>query len=258
MYKCEICGRKTLKKIQLGGYILCSKHMHQLHKYGKFLDNIPRTNNDLNDYIIDKKNNITTFSLYNQKNIKNGEFIIDLEDLDKVKYHKWRLSYCTKCPNCSHVITGLPSKGTQKDLSWIIMDYIPEKSKNEAIDHINNNPLDNRKSNLRICKQGENTLNKSFMSNNTSGFIGVSYTSKKNRYDPEIRLNGKRCHLGYTRTLEDAVYKRWYAKKILFGEFSNEQQNKKELEFTKSLSQETKCYLEKIVEEKLKAKNLWQ
>ena len=80
MYKCEICGRKTLKKIQLGGYILCSKHMHQLHKYGKFLDNIPRTNNDLNDYIIDKKNNITTFSLYNQKNIKNGEFIIDLED----------------------------------------------------------------------------------------------------------------------------------------------------------------------------------
>ena len=138
------------------------------------------------------------------------------------------------------------------------MDYIPEKSKNEAIDHINNNPLDNRKSNLRICKQGENTLNKSFMSNNTSGFIGVSYTSKKNRYDPEIRLNGKRCHLGYTRTLEDAVYKRWYAKKILFGEFSNEQQNKKELEFTKSLSQETKCYLEKIVEEKLKAKNLWQ
>ena len=68
MYNCEICGRESFKKIRYGGYTLCSKHMHQLHKHGKFLDNNPRTNNDLNDYEI--KGDGVYFNLYNQKNNK--------------------------------------------------------------------------------------------------------------------------------------------------------------------------------------------
>ena len=67
MYYCDVCNRKVSNKIIRQGHILCSKHMHQLHKYGKFLDNIQRTNNDLNDYTIDYKNNTVTFNLYNQK-----------------------------------------------------------------------------------------------------------------------------------------------------------------------------------------------
>ena len=51
-YKCEVCGRESFKKIKMGGYILCSKHMYQLHKYGKFLNNKPRTNNEKNNYKI--------------------------------------------------------------------------------------------------------------------------------------------------------------------------------------------------------------
>ena len=68
--------------------------MHQLHKFGKFLDNIPRTNNDLNDFII--KNDIAIFNLYNQKNIKIGEFIIDKQYLNKIRYNKWKQYVCGK------------------------------------------------------------------------------------------------------------------------------------------------------------------
>ena len=82
-YKCDVCGRKLKKKISMYGYTLCSKHMHQIFKYGKFLDNIQRTNADLNDYVI--KGDVAIFNLYNQKNVKNGEFIIDAEDIEKVK-----------------------------------------------------------------------------------------------------------------------------------------------------------------------------
>ena len=46
------------------------------------------------------------------------------------------------------------------------------------------------------------------MSNNTLGFIGVSYKKERNTYDPEIRIGYIRCHLGATQTLEEAVYKR--------------------------------------------------
>ena len=41
--------------------------MHQLLKHGKFLDNIQRTNNDLNDYVISEDGKVVIFNLYNQR-----------------------------------------------------------------------------------------------------------------------------------------------------------------------------------------------
>ena len=95
------------------------------------------------------------------------------------------------------------------------------------------------------------------MSNNTSGFIGVSYKKDRNRYDPEIRLGYTRCHLGMTKTLEEAVYKRYIAEQLLFKEFANQEEQNRKYEFTKNLPQETKDKLYEIVIQKLKAKNLW-
>lgn len=250
MKKCTICGRETNRTYNLHGYKnVCSKHMHQIMKYGHPLDSISRTNSDLNDYITDGI--IATFNLYNQKNEKISEFIIDFDDLEKVKYHKWRLNH-------NHVVTGLPAKRTQRDLSHVILDLSLEelREKQEVVDHINGNPLDNRKVNLRICSQSENTLNKSFTSNNTSGFIGVSYRSDRNRYDPEIRISGNRCHLGYTATLEEAVYKRYAAEELVFKDFANQEEHLRKEAFTKSLSEEQKQELEKVVIAKLENKGL--
>ncbi len=247
--KCDICGRETNRTYRLHGYTLCSKHMHQLHKYGKFLDNIQRTNNDLNDYVISE--DVAIFNIYNQKNVKIGEFIIDKEDLPIVKYKKWRLSH-------NHVVTGQPSKGEQRELSHVVLQIKPDDTRGLVVDHIDGNPRNNRKSNLRITTQGNNVINKSYMSNNTTGFIGVSYRKDRNRYDPEIRLNGKRCHLGYCKTKEEAVYARYVAEQILFGEFANEEEQEKKFEFTKSLSVEEKNTIYKKVVSKLKAKGLWQ
>ena len=247
MYECEICGRKVNKKIRMGGHTLCYKHMHQLHKYGKFLDNIPRTNSDLNDYVV--SDGVAYFNLYNQKNEKIATFIIDVCDIQKVKYHKWRLSH-------GHVVTGLPSKGQQRDLSHVVLDI--QKDDSVVVDHINGDTLDNTRCNLRICSQGENVLNKRFMSNNTSGFIGVSYKKDRDRYDPEIRFGYTRCHLGMTKTIEEAVYKRYIAEQLLFGEYANCEEQKRKFEFTKNLPQELKDTLYNVVIEKLKNKNLWQ
>lgn len=231
----------------MGGYTLCSKHMHQLHKYGKFLDNIQRTNSDLNDYKI--KGDLVYFNLYNQKNEKIGQFFIDLDDIEKVKYKKWRLSH-------SHVVTGQPAKGEQRDLAHIVLS-IDVRNTKIVVDHKDGNPLNNTKANLRICTQSENTLNKSFIGNNTSGFIGVSYRKDRGTYDPDIRKGYTRCHLGNTKSFEDAVYKRYYAEQLLFGEYANQAEQNKKYEFTKNLPEDKKAELRSIVEQKLKAKNLW-
>lgn len=249
MKKCDICGRETNRTYRMYGYTLCSKHMHQLYNHGKFLDSNPRTNCDLNDYYILGEE--AHFNIYNQKNEKVGEFIVDKDDIEKIKYKKWRYSH-------GHVVTGLPAKGTQKDLSHVVLGFNPKDNPGIVVDHINGNASDNRKCNLRICTQGNNVLNKSFTSNNTSGFIGVSYRKNRDRFDPEIHKGETRCHLGYTKTLEDAVYKRYIAEQLVFGEYANEIEQAKKREFTKNLPQSKKDELYNITIKKLKNKNLWQ
>lgn len=245
--KCEICGRIGNRIYHLHGYILCSKHMHQLMDYGYFRDNIPRTNNDLNDYVIE--GDVVRFNLYNQRNEKIDEFIIDIEDLDKVAGKKWRKSH-------GHVLTGLPAQKTQRDITHIILGVSPNGVSDFVVDHKDGNGLNNRRSNLRICTQSENTINKSFMSTNTSGFVGISYREDREVYDSEIRIHGKRSHLGYTHTLEEAVYKRLIAEELVYGEFANETDHQKKIDFTKDLPSETKEKLKEITVQKLKSKGL--
>lgn len=247
---CDICGKELTKKNCMQGYVLCSKHMHQLFKQGKFLDNIQRTNKDLNDYkILD--NQTVKFNLYNQRNEYIDSFSIDLEDIEKVKYHKWRKSH-------NHVVTGQPNLGRQRELSHIILGLSKEdiQEKKIVVDHIDGNPLNNKKNNLRICSQKENILNKSFMSNNTSGFIGVSYKKDRGTYDPEIRIDKKRCHLGSCKIFEEAVYERYYAEQLLFKEFANQQEQERKKEFCKNLSLERKKELEQHVITKLQQKEM--
>ena len=89
-HKCDICGRPIKNKIRSHGYTLCNKHYKQLKKYGKFLDNNPRTLLDKNEYHID--GDITYIDLYDNRCNVIAKAIIDTEDLNKVKYTKWKLS----------------------------------------------------------------------------------------------------------------------------------------------------------------------
>lgn len=220
---CDCCNRKlSIKKYyRLKGYTLCSKHMHQLLKHGHFLDNIQRTNSDLNDYII--KENVCIINIYNQKNIKVEECIIDAEDLPKVKYNKWRFSH-------QHIVTGSGTKNI-KDISWYILNCFNEIKQGKVVDHINCNPCDNRKNNLRICNQGSNVLNKSFMSNNTSDFIGVWTDKKTGRWCCEIQSSKKKYRFKPSYNKVIVVLYRYIAEKLLFNEFNNEQEHNKKREY---------------------------
>lgn len=248
MCKCEICGRETFKKIKYKGYILCSKHMHQLNFYGYFKDNNPRSANDMNNYRIDYKNNIVIFDVYNQSQEKNGEFIIDLDDIEMVKYHKWRSSY-------GHIVTG---NNTNKNPTMYLARFLLNcTDSNLVVDHINGNPYDNRKCNLRICTQGENTYNKSHIKRNTTGFIGVHPESRENRitnWCTEIRYNKKRIHLGAYEKLEDAVYARWLAELILFGQYRNSNNDQAIFEQVDLVPSERKSQISEYVSRQINLK----
>jgi len=75
---------------------------------------------------------------------------------------------------------------------WDIEDI----SKNNCVDHININSIDNRIENLRILTHQQNQFN-----TNTKGY---SWDKKKNKWQAAISINGKKKHLGYFKKEEDA------------------------------------------------------
>ena len=64
------------------------------------------------------------------------------------------------------------------------------------VDHINGDPLDNRKENLRLCNGSENQRNIGKQSNNTSGFKGVSWHKNHGKWYAQIMVDGKLKYLG--------------------------------------------------------------
>ena len=72
-------------------------------------------------------------------------------------------------------------------------------------DHKNGNRLDNRLSNLRNASIGQNAYNTRITSRNTSGFKGVHFDKKRNRWCAKITYNKKTKHLGYYSDPKDAA-----------------------------------------------------
>jgi hypothetical protein len=62
----------------------------------------------------------------------------------------------------------------------------------EFIDHINSNPLDNRRINLRYSDAKKNAQNKSKKEGATSNYFGVSYDSFSNKWIWEVTKDGDR------------------------------------------------------------------
>lgn len=77
---------------------------------------------------------------------------------------------------------------------------------NNFIDHINNQKLDNRVSNLRFVTKSQNAQNRRKNANSTSKFKGVSVSSKgTKRFIAKVRHNKKTIYLGKFITEAEAV-----------------------------------------------------
>lgn len=85
------------------------------------------------------------------------------------------------------------------------------------IDHIDRNPLNNERANLRVVTRSENLHNRGPQINNTTGVKGVWQNSVGN-YVAELKYKGIKHHLGTYPTLEAAKVARCKFGKTLLGE----------------------------------------
>ena len=137
---------------------------------------------------------------------------IDKEDLEKCSKLTWHYA---KNKDSKYIQSRIKDKMVK--LHRFVMDI---NDKNLVVDHINRNPLDNRKSNLRICSYKENSFNKSIRVDNTSGIPGVSFHKINKKWRAKIKYNNLTIHLGYFEDINEALINRRVAEEILFGEYS--------------------------------------
>ena len=127
---------------------------------------------------------------------KGMRAIVDDEDFDRVTNKgKWYIN------NTGHVRMGL-YMGTRSNGKIILKNlqlhrFIIDAPDGMEVDHINGNALDNRKQNLRVCTKSQNMMNRGAQKNNTSGFKGVYWNARKDKWMVTIGLNSKYIFIGY-------------------------------------------------------------
>lgn len=84
-----------------------------------------------------------------------------------------------------------------------------------CIDHINQNTLDNQRSNLRVTSYSVNRLNSKINSNNKTGERNITLTGDV--YRVMFRRNKHTLHAGSFKTLEEAIKVRDFKLKELNG-----------------------------------------
>lgn len=89
------------------------------------------------------------------------------------------------------------------------------------IDHVNGNPFDNKFDNLREASHLENMRNKKMRKDNTSGYVGIEYVNKSNRWRAVCNTGGKKNFLGSFASKEEASEAYNDFAKLKYGEFYN-------------------------------------
>lgn len=138
---------------------------------------------------------------------KEYSALVDDEDYEELSKYKWKIS---------------KSKTIIYAVSQIFMHRLIMKTdKNESIDHIDHNSLNNTKSNLRIATDSQNRQNSNKQKNTTSKFKGVYWNKSTNLWQSNIFYDGKQHYLGRYKNEDDAGRAYDVEAKVQFGKFAN-------------------------------------
>lgn len=99
-----------------------------------------------------------------------------------------------------YLILGLSKNGFIKKITvhtlvaMVFLNHKPDGTNKICVDHINNIKTDNRLVNLQLISQRENTSKDK--KNGTSKYVGVCWKKSKNKFEAQIKVDGKNKYLG--------------------------------------------------------------
>lgn len=193
---CPQCGRVFYVKPNRGEKY-CPKHRKQLECYGKFLDNNPRCKYDPNEYTI--KGNVVEVQTYTKDNLPKDIFTISIEDINLIIDYKWASKEKT---NGTYIVN---------DKLGYIHNVIMPPQKGVTVDHIDRNPLNNTRENLRYATGKEQNFNQK---KKETSFDIKGIQTRNNKYLAYIKLERKRYLSPYYPKYEQAVFARYLLEQL--------------------------------------------
>lgn len=132
--------------------------------------------------------------------------IIDAIDVDLIQF-KWFAIHSTgELYYAGRNIIKPSGKRGILFLHHVILERVTGRTmqRGEYADHIDLDAMNNTRSNLRVVNNSLNQHNRHKQSNNTSGYKGVSFHKKTQKWTARIAINGETINIGIYTTPEEA------------------------------------------------------
>jgi hypothetical protein len=149
--------------------------------------------------------------------LTRGKFVIvDEADAEMIpSFGRWRTKMKAKRNTCYAASCtyppGLPEQTVYMHV--LIAGF-------KGVDHVNRNGLDNRRINLRPATVSQNQANRGPLSNNTSGYKGVSWNRGRHKWSAIIKVAGEVTRLGFFDDPIEAARAYNQAASEAFGEYA--------------------------------------
>jgi hypothetical protein len=131
--------------------------------------------------------------------------VSNLGNVKSLKYGKERILVGGIDSHGYNIVSLLKNgyQKTKKVHQLVVMTFLGHNPNGHKIvvDHIDNNKLNNRLDNLQLITNRENS---SKDRKSTSEYTGVSWYKRDNKWRAQIKIHGKRKHLGYFGNKHDA------------------------------------------------------
>lgn len=173
-----------------------------------------------NNYVIDEENHVAKIELHRKKG-DSFWAIIDLEDLERVQSYPYAWYAKYQYLNKGFYVNASEYNPETKQSRTVFLHQFIMDAKGRTVDHINGDTFDNRKSNLRIVEDSDNSKNrKSKNSNNTSGYRNVSWNKKDRKWVVQMQIDKRHKTLGAFDDVHEAGKFAEEMRQKYYGEFA--------------------------------------
>ena len=202
---CDYCGIEIVGR--------CQAHLHRVRKHYCSVEH--RILSTLNK--VEYRDNYVV--IYVNHKDKQYECLVDIDDYkNKIKSLGTKI-FMYKNGYCYFRFSGCGQNRKKIKLHRFLMNVVDDNT--VIIDHINRNPLDNRKSNLRIANYKLNTYNASLFGNNTSKVKGVSFNKAMQKWRGQVQVNGVRVYTHPYKSFEECCKVTEDLRKQMYEEYRN-------------------------------------
>ena len=200
--------KQLVKSITINNELI-NKNNELINKNKELIININQLINPITEEIIHDNKLYTS---------KNECILVSLEDYSTLNQYKWNIG------KDGYVKTNIKHKDTKQIKCWRLHRYIMivlcgnDLTTDNIVDHIDSNPLNNARSNLRIVNYIQNSANRCCSKNSKTQLIGVSKSG--NKWVAKITFNGLPIKIGTFDNMLEAAEARDLKAFELNGEYA--------------------------------------